>query len=66
MRLRDRVVLKSLQRQVSLFLTVSLTVLNGKDMASSYVFQKGQYQHVLNAGRVDQSWFPHWTVQYPK
>ena len=35
------VVLRALQRQVSLFLAATLTVLNGRDMASSCIFQKG-------------------------
>ena len=43
------VVLRCLQRQVSLFLTATLTVLNGKDMALSCISQKGQYQHILDA-----------------
>ena len=39
-------VLRCLQRQVSLLLTATLTVLNGKDMASSYISQKGQRQQI--------------------
>ena len=38
------VVLRPLQRQVLLLMTAGLTVLNGRDMASSCTSQKGQYQ----------------------
>ena len=37
-------VLKLLQKQVSVFLTATVTVLNGRDTASSYTSQKGQCQ----------------------
>ena len=38
-------VLRPLQRQVLLSPTATLTVLNGRDMASSCTFLRGQYQH---------------------
>ena len=49
-------VLRPLQRQVSILLTATLTVLNGSNMASSYISQKGQCQQSSQNVKLTSKW----------